>query len=250
MFTDTHCHIFSDYYDDELDMPEITAHANYAGVVKFINNGTDNKSNHEVLEISKKYYFIYPALGIHPEEKNYSVEDLKFIEDNITSIVAIGEIGLDYHYDDANKEVQKELFTSQLKLAQKYNKPVIIHSRDATKDTIDILKGYPTLKGVIHCFTGSLETAREYIKMGYKLGMNGVITFKNSNFKEILKELPLDSLVLETDSPYLTPEPKRGTRNEPANVLYIAEFIASIKDISLDELSKITEKNVKDIFDI
>ena len=132
----------------------------------------------------------------------------------------------------------------------KYSKPVIIHSRDATKDTIDILREYPGLKGVIHCFSGSLETAKEYIKLGYKLGMNGVITFKNSKFKEVLKFLPIEALVLETDAPYLSPEPKRGEKNEPANIIHIAKFIADIKGVTLEELSKITEKNVKDIFDI
>lgn len=249
MFTDTHCHIFSEYYN-EMDILEILRSANNVRVIKYINNGTDNKTNQEVLELSKKYPAIYPALGIHPEVKSYSTDDIKYIEDNINSIVAIGEIGLDYHYENIDKKLQKEVFKSQLELAMKYSKPVIIHSRDATKDTIDILREYPGLKGVIHCFSGSLETAKEYIKLGYKLGMNGVITFKNSKFKEVLKFLPIEALVLETDAPYLSPEPKRGEKNEPANIIHIAKFIADIKGVTLEELSKITEKNVKDIFDI
>ena len=248
MFTDTHCHIFSEYYEKE--MPDIVTKARNSGIKKIINNGTDTKSNREVLDICNKYPEVYAALGIHPEVKHYNEGDIQFIEQNIDRIVAIGEIGLDYHYDNFDKDTEKRLFIIQLELAQKYNKPVIVHSRDATKDTIDILKMYPKVKGVIHCFTGSLETAREYIKMGYKLGMNGVITFKNSKFREVLEKIPLESIVLETDSPYLSPEPLRGTRNEPANIIKIAEFISSIKNISIDELARITEQNVKDIFDI
>ena len=249
MFTDTHCHIFSEYYN-EIDIQEIIKRAKSLGVTKFINNGTDDKTNHEVIELSKKYPIIYSAIGIHPETIDYSKEDLKYIETNIQKIVAVGEIGLDYHYNQIDKSRQKELFKAQLKLALKYNKPVIVHSRDATKDTIDILKEFPGLKGVIHCFSGSLETAKEYIKLGFKLGMNGVITFKNSKFKETLKELPLEALILETDAPYLSPEPYRGKKNEPANIIVVAKYISEIKNISLEELSKITEKNVKDLFDI
>lgn len=249
MFTDTHCHIFSENYSQDKVL-ELIEHAKNQGVTKIINNGTDSRTNREVLLLSQKYENIYPAIGIHPEVTEYIEDDYIFIENNISSIVAIGEIGLDYHYDNIDKELQRKIFKRQLDIAQKQNKPVIIHSRGATKDTIDILKEFPGLKGIIHCFTGSLETADEYIKMGFKLGMNGVITFKNSKFRDILKNIPLESIVLETDSPYLSPEPVRGTRNEPANIVHIAKFIAEVKGITVDELSKITEKNVEDIFDI
>lgn len=248
MFTDAHCHISKTDYDD---IKVLINNAKKEGIYRMINNGVDDLSNKEVLDISTKYREILPALGIHPENsKNYNTGDIKYIEDNIDKIIAIGEIGLDYHYGDNNKEKQKELFETQLNLAQKYNLPVIVHSRNATEDTINILKKYPLLKGIIHCFSGSLETAKIYLKMGFKLGIGGVITFKNSNLYKVIEILPTDSFVLETDSPYLSPEPRRGQKNEPANVKYIAQYICNIKNISLSELATITEKNIKDVFDI
>ena len=217
-----------------------------------INNGCDKKSNEEVLKLSTQYKNIYGALGIHPENVDtYKEEDLKEIENNLTNpkIIAIGEIGLDYHYTKENKNRQIELLEAQLQIAEKYNLPVIIHSREATEDTINTLKKYH-VKGVIHSFSGSKETALIYIKMGYLLGINGVITFKNSKLKEVIKEIPLENIILETDSPYLTPEPFRGKRNEPKRILEIAKFICELKNISLEELSKITNENIKLIFDI
>ena len=148
-----------------------------------------------------------------------------------------------------NKEKQIKLFEEQLKIAEEYNIPVIIHSREATLDTINILKKYK-VTGVIHSFSGSLETAKIYLKMGFSFGINGVITFKNAKIKDVIKELPLSSILLETDSPYLTPTPLRGTTNEPANIKYIAEFVANLKNISTNDLSKITNENIKRIFDI
>ena len=248
MFTDSHCHISKTDYED---IEKVVLNAKNFGITKMINNGTDYKSNLEVLEISSKYKEIYPAIGFHPEVANtYKKEELNVIEKNIEKIVAIGEIGLDYHYENTNRELQKELLELQLEIAKKYNKPVIIHSRDATEDTIKILKKYPTVKGVIHCFSGSIETAKIYLKMGYKLGIGGVITFKNSRLHEVVELLPIEAIILETDSPYLTPEPHRGHQNEPAYVKYVAEKICEIKNISLEKLSKITEKNIHEIFDI
>ena len=162
--------------------------------------------------------------------------------------MAIGEIGLDYHYSKEEKEEQIKLLETQLSLAEEYDIPVIIHSRDATLDTLTTLKKYKC-RGVIHSFSGSLETAKEYIKMGYLLGVNGVITFKNANIKDVIKELPLTSIILETDSPYLTPVPFRGEKNSPKNVLYVAKFVADLKNISLEELSKITNQNIERVFD-
>lgn len=195
---------------------------------------------------------MYIALGIHPESADtYQKEDLTFIEENLSNpkVIAIGEIGLDYHYTKENKTLQIKLLESQLKIAETHNLPVIIHSREATEDTINTLKKYH-VKGVIHSFSGSLETAKIYIKMGYLLGINGVITFKNSKLKEVIKELPLEHLVLETDSPYLTPEPFRGKPNEPARIKEIATFISELKGISLEELARITNENIMRIFDI
>lgn len=249
MFTDTHCHIYKEYYEN---IDEVLKNAKKSNVNRMINNGCDKKSNEEVLELTQKYENIYGAIGIHPENvEEYTKEDLKHIEENIKNkkIIAIGEIGLDYHYTKENKKSQKELLESQLKIAEHYHLPVIIHSREATEDTINTLKKYK-VTGVIHSFSGSLETAKIYIKMGYLLGINGVITFKNSKLKEVIKEIPLDNIILETDSPYLTPEPFRGKRNEPARIHEIAKFICELKDISLDELARITNDNIKRIFDI
>ena len=164
---------------------------------------------------------MYGAIGIHPEEvENYSLDDIKFIEDNLNNkkVVAIGEIGLDYHYSKENKEKQIKLFELQLDIANKYKVPVIIHSRDATEDTINILRKY-NIKGVIHSFSGSLETAKIYIKRGFLLGINGVVTFKNCNLKDILVNIGLNNIILETDSPYLTPVPYRGKQNNPSHIL-------------------------------
>ena len=249
MFTDTHCHIYKEYYEN---IEEVLKNAKKSNVNRMINNGCDKKSNEEILELTKNYENIYGAIGIHPENiANYSDEDLKWIEENLkqSKIIAIGEIGLDYHYTKENKTEQIKLLERQLKIAEQYHLPVIIHSREATEDTINTLKKYK-VTGVIHSFSGSLETAKIYIKMGYLLGINGVITFKNSKLKEVIKEIPLESIILETDSPYLTPEPFRGKKNEPARIKEIAEFICDLKGISLEDLATITNHNIKRIFDI
>ena len=249
MFTDTHCHIYKEYYED---IEKIIENAKENKVDRMINNGCNDKSNKEVLDLIEKYNCIVGALGIHPESiDSYKEEELIFLEENLNNpkIIAIGEIGLDYHYTKENKEIQKKLFEDQLKIAEKHNLPVIIHTREATEDTINTLKKYK-LKGVIHSFSGSLETAKIYIKMGYLLGINGVIIFKNSKLKEIIKEIPLENIILETDSPYLTPEPFRGRKNEPARILDIAQFICELKNINLENLARITNDNIKRIFDI
>ena len=249
MFTDTHCHIYKEYYEN---IDKILKRALESNINRVINNGCNRESNKEVLALANTYNNMYIALGIHPESADtYQKEDLTFIEENLSNpkVIAIGEIGLDYHYTKENKTLQIKLLESQLKIAETHNLPVIIHSREATEDTINTLKKYH-VKGVIHSFSGSLETAKIYIKMGYLLGINGVITFKNSKLKEVIKELPLEHLVLETDSPYLTPEPFRGKPNEPARIKEIATFISELKGISLEELARITNENIMRIFDI
>lgn len=249
MFTDTHCHLYKEYYED---IDKIITNAKECHVNRMLNNGCNATSNQEVLDLAKKYNNIYAALGIHPESVDtYKEEDLLFISDHLNEgkVIGIGEIGLDYHYTKANKEQQIKLFESQLRIAEAYSLPVIIHSRDATIDTINTLKKFH-VKGVIHSFSGSKETALIYIKMGFLLGINGVITFKNSKLKETIKDIPLEHIILETDSPYLTPEPYRGKRNEPARILDIAKFISDLKGISLEDLATITNNNIKRIFDI
>ena len=249
MLIDTHCHLYKEYYDS---IEDVLLESQKNEVSSFIVSGCDTKSNQEALEIVKKYPNVYCSIGIHPEYvDSYTNEDLRFLESCLceSKVVAIGEIGLDYHYSKENKELQKELFEKQLMLASKYSLPVVIHSRDAIEDTITILKKFPELKGVIHSFSGSLEVAQIYIKMGYKLGINGVVTFKNSHLKELLPTIK-DSIVLETDSPYLTPHPFRGTKNSPKNIKIIAEFICDYLGISMNELVGITNQNIKAIFDI
>ena len=248
MFVDTHCHLYRSYYED---LDDVIEQIKKSEIYRVINNGCDKNSNIEVLELVGKYDLMYGTLGVHPESANeYTQEDLDFIEEHIKDkkIVAIGEIGLDYYWVKDNKDKQKELFEYQLKLAEKYNIPVIIHSREATQDTIDILKKY-NVKGIIHSFSGSYEVAQIYIKMGFLLGINGVITFKNCNLKDVIEKIDVSNIVLETDSPYLTPVPNRGKRNDPTKVMDIAKFIADIKGITLEELSKEINGNLSKFFD-
>lgn len=248
MFVDTHCHIFKSDYDN---IDEVLNNASNNNVKYYINNGSDREYNKEVLELVKEYDNMYGALGIHPENvDDYSLDDIEFIKNNLSNekIVAIGEIGLDYHYTKENKDEQIKLLEMQLSLAEEYNLPVIIHSRDATEDTINTLKKF-NCRGTIHSFSGSLETAKIYIKMGYLLGVNGVITFKNCNIKDVIKEVGLNNIVLETDSPYLTPVPYRGMQNNPSHILDIAKFVSELYNISLEELSYRTNENIKRMYE-
>ena len=216
-----------------------------------ISNSTNKENMLEMLDLSKRNKNVYIALGFQPEDiTNTTIEDLSLLEDNIDNIVAIGEIGLDYYNSLVSRDTQIDIFEKQLALAEKYNKSVIIHTRNAYEDTINSLKKFPEVKGIIHCFSEDIDKAYEYIKLGYKLGIGGIVTFKNSDLSEVVKNISLNNIVLETDSPYLAPVPLRGKRNEPANIRFIAEKIAEIKNISLDEVKKTTNKNVKDLFDI
>lgn len=244
---DTHCHLYPEYYPSILEEIE---NSKREGVTNFIVSGSDTKSNKEVLSIISSFSCCYGVIGIHPEEADrYKQVDLDFLENNLNHerVVGIGEIGLDYHYAKDNKEKQKELFERQLQLAEKYHLPVVIHSRESTQDTIDILKKYK-VNGVIHSFSGSAEVADIYIKMGFKLGINGVVTFKNSKLKDLLPEI-FPHIVLETDSPYLTPHPFRGTQNSPKYIRNIAEFIADYLKISISQVERVTNDNIKHVFD-
>lgn len=246
---DTHCHIYSEYYDD---VSALIDDIKKAGIKKIIINGCDMKSNLEVLELTKKYDIVYGALGFHPTElDNYSDDSIKWLEANINNdkIVAIGEIGLDYHYENTDKEKQIKVFNNQLQLAEKYKKPIIVHSRDAIQDTYNILKKYK-LKGSIHAFSGSLEIAKEFINLGYYIGIGGVCTFKNAkNIVNVIKNISTEYILLETDSPYLTPEPYRGKINTPKNISIIADKIAEIKQINSKEVVDATTDNANTLFD-
>ena len=249
MLVDTHCHLFKQYFEN---LDKILDSAKENNVNIYISASDNIESSKEMVELSKKYNNIYVCLGIHPSCIDEDINELeKIIKDNLLNkkFIAIGEIGLDYYYGKDNKEKQINVFEKQLSIAEKYSIPVVIHSREATLDTLSILKKY-NVKGVIHSFNGSLETAKEYIKIGFKLGVNGIITFKNCKLKEVIKELDLSNIVLETDSPYLTPEPFRKYSNEPKYILTIAEFLADLFNVSVDEVMKITTNNVYDIFEI
>lgn len=248
MYTDTHCHVLStDYYDTD----SVLSNLENCNIQRVIINGYNLESNKEVVALSSKYPYVYGALGMHPDNLDEDQdENLKYILEHIDNdkIIAIGEIGLDYYHNKDNKEKQINLLKKLLEIAEKNNLPVIIHNRDATDDLLRIVKEYH-LKGIIHCFTGSIETAKEYIKLGYKLGIGGVLTFKNSKLRETLKEIPITSILLETDSPYLSPEPLRGLPNEPANLNFVAKELSKIYNLNQDELAEKLEKNYADIFD-
>ena len=252
MYVDTHSHLFDSAFDtDRLDVIEECLNQN---VKKLIVVGFDKETNKLALELSSKYDFLYPTVGLHPTNlDDYSDDFFVYLEKLINErkeIVGIGECGLDYYWDDSKKELQKHVFKKQIELSLKYNLPLIIHSRDAIGDTLEVLKsvGKP-INGVMHGYSGSLEMAREFIKLGLKIGIGGVVTFKNAkNVKEVVKELDLSNFVLETDCPYLTPTPYRGKRNAPYYIPLIANEIASIKGIDVKEVEEATTKNANELF--
>ncbi len=250
MFIDTHCHVLSEYYDN---IDEVIERAFNNGVTKIIINGCDMKSNLEVLKLTKKYDGVYGAIGFHPEDMDgVSDNDLVWIAEHINDdkIVAVGEIGLDYHYDNIDREKQIDLFKKQLEIARNFNKPVIVHSRDCIGITYNILEE-AGVKGVIHCYSGSVEMAHKFVKMGFLLGVGGIITFKNAkNIISVINDIDLEYILLETDSPYLTPEPYRKLKNEPFYVPVIAKKVAEVKGVTLEEVSCITSANAKRVFDI
>lgn len=248
---DTHAH-----YDDtafDADRDELLSALPQNGVNYVINQGTDVATSRFSVSLAKKYSYIYAAVGIHPQEiyKEECVSDIKKLTEN-SKVVAIGEIGLDYYYDSSNKELQLKYFKEQLELANSCDLPVVIHDREAHKDTLDTLKSINVENhGVIHCFSGSLEMAKELLKLGYYLGFDGPITFKNAkNSIEILEYVPLDRILIETDSPYLTPVPFRGSRNNSMYLTYVIKKIAEIKKISAEEIANITTNNAKTLFKI
>lgn len=249
MYVDSHCHIDSFSYNN---IEEVINNAIASNVRMLIVNGYNRDSNYEVLDLVKKYDIVYGAIGWQPDEIfEMTEEDYLFLDKHIDDdkIIAIGEIGLDYHYDNYDKKRQIEAFRRQINIANKHNKPVIVHMRDAVKDTYDILEEQQA-RGVIHCYSGSVEMAREFIKIGFCLGIGGICTFKNANnIIKVIKEISCEYIVLETDSPYLTPEPYRGSKNEPKYIPLIAKRIAEIKDINIKDVMAITTDNIRRIFD-
>ena len=249
MYIDTHCHLSREDYDD-IDL--VIKENREAGIKKIIISGCSKDWIDESLELSKKYEDVFVTLGYHPSEVEM-VDDLLLddLRNKLKSnkVVGLGEIGLDYYYGKDNKNQQLELFEKQLKIAEEMGLVVVIHSRDATEDTINCLKKY-NVTGIIHCFSGSVETAKIYVSMGYKLGIGGVVTFKNSKLYEVVKEVGLENIVLETDSPYLTPTPFRGQKNSSKYIPLIAERIADILNTSIQNVADITTNNACNLFDL
>ena len=217
-------------------------------------NAVDIESSKEIIDLSKKYNNVYASIGINYDSIDKAIEkDLVLLEDLIKKekVVALGEIGLDYYWTKDNKEKQITFFKKQLELAKKYDLPVIVHARESIQDVYDILKESNVRKGSLHCFSGSLEMAKEFIKLGFKIGVDGPITYKNNKKGiEIIKNIDLKDILIETDSPYLSPEPNRGKQNSPLNLKYIVEKISDIKEISKEEVIKVTTNNAKELFRI
>ena len=251
MFIDTHCHLSLDDYDN---IDDVIKENRSSGIDKIIISGCTLDSIKESVEIAKGYDDVYLTLGFHPSEASITTDrDIEFLKQQIIEndkVVGIGEIGLDYHYGKDDIILQHDLFRKQLSLADELNLPVVIHSRDATEDTIKILKEFPNVTGCIHCFSGSVETAKIYLSMGYYLGIGGVVTFKNSNLYKVVESVGIKNILLETDSPYLTPEPNRGKKNSSKYIPFIAQKVADILNISIDDVSRETVNNTLSLFDL
>ncbi|MDD7113098.1 MAG: TatD family hydrolase [Lachnospiraceae bacterium] len=254
MIFDSHAHYDDAQFDE--DRVDVLSHLKDAGVERVVNisNGWDDLL--KTLDLIKEVPFLYGTVGVHPckvsELNEARMEQMKDFCSR-DKIVAVGEIGLDYYWMSDPKDVQKEWFVRQLRLAKEVNLPVVIHSRDASQDTFDIMKAEHagTTGGVIHCYSGSLEMAREYVKMGYYLGIGGVVTFKNSKtLKKVAVEIPLENIVVETDCPYLAPTPHRGKRNSSAYLPLVIEEIARLRDISPEEVEQVTYENAKRLYGI
>jgi TatD DNase family protein len=248
MLVDSHAHIFKNYYDD---IGEVIKRSKAAGVEKIIIASDSIKEAYECIELGNKYDEIYFCLGIHPENCDDSLKTIEeLINENLDNpkFVGIGEIGLDYHWNKENIDKQKEVFEYQLKLADKYNLPVEVHTRDAIEDAYEILSKYPNLKVDIHCFCYDETWAKKFIDKGYYLGIGGIVTFKSSDLINVLESVGIDNIIFETDSPYLSPD--RGKQNEPANIKYIAQFISNKLGISQEILEKKSYKNLLNLFDI
>ena len=249
---DTHTHI---NMIESISIDEVLKNAKDNGIDKIIVPSAYPNDINTVMSLVEKYVNVYGMLGVHPTEvrdwDDGLIERIKEYSKH-PKIVAIGEIGLDYYWDKSFNDLQKEVFIKQIKLANELNLPISIHDRDAHGDTYNILKEFNKNSNVImHCFSGSVEFAKECIKEGWYIALGGVVTFKNAiKIKQVAKEIPLESLLLETDAPYLTPVPYRGEENQPAYLKYIAEEIAKIRDVHIDEIVQVTAKNSTTVFDL
>ena len=254
MLFDTHVHVNAEQFNEDLE--EVIERAQEVGVKNMIVVGFDRPTITRAMELVEIYDFMFAAVGWHPVDAiDMTEEDLQWIEELSAhpKVVAIGEMGLDYHWDKSPKDIQKDVFRKQIRLAKKVKLPIIIHNREATADIVSILKeeGASEVGGIMHCFSGSAETALECIDMNFYISLGGPVTFKNAKKpKEVAAAVPLDRLLIETDCPYLAPHPFRGKRNEPSYVKLVAEQIADIKQLSVEEVSQATTNNAKKLFGI
>ena len=255
MLFDSHAHLNDERFDE--DREELISSLNEKGVDLVVNPGACMKTSAESVELANKYDFIYAAVGVHPHDVKDLTEDdiqeLKRMAIENEKVVAIGEIGLDYYYDAEYKELQKKWFKRQIELANELKLPIIIHDRDAHQDTFEIIKNTksPEIGCVLHCYSGNVELAKEYVKMGCYISIPGTVTFKNNKkTREVAKEIPLEYLLIETDSPYMAPEPHRGKRNDPSLVAFVADKIAQEKGISHENVCEATKENAKRLFNI
>lgn len=250
MLIDSHCHVLSSEYDN---VDEIIKDSINSGVEKIIVNGYDLKTSKEAVELANKYDHVYAAVGIGPSnvtDVNDETYDIISKLAKESKVLAIGEVGLDYYWTTENKEMQLKVFKTMLKIAKTNNLPVIVHCRKSFLDTYNLLKE-SDLTGIIHCYSGSVDMAKRFIKLGFLLGIGGVITFKNAkSLKDVVKAIDINNFSLETDSPYLAPEPYRGKPNTPKNVKLVATEIANIKQVNLDEVIRVTGRSVCSKFDL
>ncbi len=246
MLFDTHAHFDDPQFDSDRD--EVIKSLADDGVTRVMNIGANMETSEKAIEIANKYDFIYATVGVHPcdtyDMTDEDIERLRIMAKNNPKVRAIGEIGLDYYFDDTKPDIQKEWFIKQLHLAKELNMPVVIHDRDSKGDAIEILKREGISNGVMHCFSGSAETARELVKMGFMISFTGVLTFKNARRAvEACRSIPIERLMIETDCPYMAPEPHRGERNYSGYVKYVARKMAEIKGLSYEETARITMEN-------
>ncbi|MDL2288113.1 TatD family hydrolase [Oscillospiraceae bacterium OttesenSCG-928-F05] len=251
-FFDTHAHYDDKQFNSDRDALLPALHE--SGVALVVNPGIDARSSKRILKYAERYPFLYAAVGFHPHEAKMATDaDYEAIAQMAghDKCVAIGEIGLDYHYDFSPKEAQKRVFRAQLALAKTLDMPVIIHDREAHEDCLEIIMDYPGLRGVYHCFSGSLEHAKRILALGWMISFTGVITFKNARkFPEIIGAIPPDRIMIETDAPYMAPEPHRGHRNDSGYLVHVAEKIAEIYGCSAEEVAELTYQNGKRFFGI
>lgn len=252
MFFDSHAHLDDERFDPDRD--EVIKGLKSEDISLYINVGADINSSKKSIELAEKYDFIYAAAGVHPHDAaDLSESDMDILEKMLShkKVVALGEIGLDYFYDNSPRELQRKWFIRQMELAKKTDMPVIIHCRDAMGECLEIIKKSGIKKGVMHCFSGSRESALVLLNLGWYISFSGSVTFKNAKkLQQAAEIVPIERMFIETDSPYLSPEPMRGRRNNPAYVRHVAEKIADIKGISLDAVAKITKENAKNFFGI